>query len=37
MDVEAPPTAEAIGELVHQALVWAGFLREEEMKSRGSQ
>lgn len=28
MDVEAPPTAEAIGELVHQALAYARFLRE---------
>jgi hypothetical protein len=30
MDVEAPPTAEAIGELVHRALEWTRFLREEE-------
>jgi hypothetical protein len=27
-DVEAPPTVEAIGELVHQALACAQFLRE---------
>jgi hypothetical protein len=27
-DVEAPPTVEAIGELVHQALAYARFLRE---------
>jgi predicted SpoU family rRNA methylase len=36
MDVEAPPTAEAIGDLIHQAFEWAQFLREEETKSRGS-
>lgn len=36
MDVEAPPTADAIGELVHQALEWARFLQED-MKSRGTQ
>lgn len=28
MDVEAPPTAEAIGELVDHALAYARFLRE---------
>jgi hypothetical protein len=27
-DAEAPPTVEAIGELVHQALAYARFLRE---------
>lgn len=27
-DAEAPPTVEAIGELVHQALAYAQFLRE---------
>jgi hypothetical protein len=32
-DADAAPTAETIGDLIHQALEWARFLREEE-KSR---
>ena len=31
MDVEAPPTAEAIGELVHQALAYARFLKRSDL------